>query len=350
MKKFKKILKRSLLIASVLFVIIFASRAYNDYKYNNSDSLETAAYYNDVTNISLYPTDIDGMDVQYVNEGGLQGFHFTPKEKLYKGVVLCYGGSEGSPNFETAEQLVHKGFETFAIFMYGMDNQPETLVRVPLEQFEDVLAYIDKNIDDKEPISVLGISKGAEYSLNLASKYPQISNLVLIAPSSYNFAGLDFNDYGSSWTYGGKELPYLDLQKGSFPAFMKNIVLSPLVKAPVSFKETYSSAVEADENRNEKLIEVENIKANILMVAGGKDEMWDSLAMANDIKSRHPNAELLSYDDAGHIFASSGIIDTESMRIKMGGSPSANQKAKEESEKAIENFLKENHGQYKKGE
>lgn len=340
MKKTTKILKRILFIALGLFVLVFASRAYNDYKYNNSETLETPEYYNDVTNISLYPTDIDGVDAKYVDEARMQGFHFTPKEKLYKGLVLCYGGSEGSPNFETAQLLAEKGFETFAIFMFGMNNQPETLVRIPLEQFEDVLSYIDKNIDDKDPISVLGVSKGAEYALNLASKYPQISNLVLIAPSSYNFAGLDFNDYASSWTYEGEELAYIDVQKGSFPAFMKNIVISSIVKAPVSYKETYSSAVEADENRDDKLIEVEEIRANILMIAGGKDEMWDSLAMAGDIKSRHPNAELLSYDDAGHIFASNGIIDTDTMRIKMGGSLAANEKAKAESETAIEKFLK----------
>ncbi len=343
MKKIKEILKRSFFIAVTLFAIVFLTRSYNDYKYKDSDNDETSKFYNDVTNINLYPTDIKGADIKFVDEGSFQGFHFIPEKKLYKGVVLCYGGSEGSPNFETAEQLAKKGFETFAIFMFGMKNQQETLVRVPLEQFEDVLSYLDKNKNNQGPISVIAASKGAEYALNLSSKYSEISNLVLIAPSSYNFAGLDFNDYGSSWTFEGKELPYIDIQKGSFRAFLNNIVLSSIVKAPISYKETYSSAVEADPDRDEKLVPVKDINANILMIVGSKDAMWDSEKMANDIKSQLPEAEIITFRNAGHIFAGDGVLNLEDMRIKTGGTVYANQKAKNESEKAIENFLKDHH-------
>lgn len=49
-----------------------------------------------------------------------------------------------------------------------------------MEQLEDVLKYINKTIENKNPITVLGTSKGAEYALNLASKYEEISNLILI--------------------------------------------------------------------------------------------------------------------------------------------------------------------------
>ncbi|WP_416334438.1 acyl-CoA thioester hydrolase/BAAT C-terminal domain-containing protein [Anaerococcus sp. DFU013_CI05] len=339
----KKILKRTFFIALGLFAIIFVVRVYNDYKYKDSNNVETPEYYKDVRNISLYPTDIEGVDVRYVDEGSLQGFQFTPKKKLYNGVVLCFGGSEGSPNFETAQKLSQKGFETFAIFMFGMKNQQDTLVRIPLEQFEDILAYLHKTIDDQVPISIIAASKGAEYVLNLASKYPEISNLVLIAPSSYNFAGLDFNDYGSSWTYKGEELPYIDIKKGSFGSFLKNIVLSSIVNAPISYKDTYTSAVESDSNREEKMIPIKDVKANILMIAGVEDAMWDSLNMANIIKNQSPHAKLLSYEGAGHIFGANGILNLENMRIKTGGNLKANQKAQVESEEAIENFLKDQH-------
>ena len=343
MKKTTKIFKRTLLIAVAIFAMVFASRTYNDSKYNDPESMETADYYNDVTNISLYPTDIEGVDVKYIDEGRFQGFNFTPDKKLYKGVVFTYGGSEGSPNFETARILAQEGFETFAVFMYGMKNQQQTLVRIPLEQFEDVLAYLDENKNDQGPISVIAASKGAEYALNLASKYSEISNLVLIAPSSYNFAGLDFNDYGSSWTYEGEQLPYIDIQKGSFTAFFKNIVISSIVKSPISYKETYSSAVEADENSNSKLIPIKDIKANVLMIAGKDDQLWDSLSMANEIQSQLPGAKLLSYKDAGHIFGASDVLNLESMRIKTGGSLEGNKKAQAESQEAIEQFLKDQH-------
>ena len=297
----KKIFFRIFSVVIILLALVFILRIYNDHKYKDTNALKLPEYFKDVNDISLYPTDIDGVDVTYVDEGRMQGFRFVPKEKAHKGLVICFGGSEGSPNFEKAKSLAEEGYETFALFMFGMKNQEQTLRKIPLEQFEDVINYINKNIKDNKPISVLGASKGAEYALNLACKYPEIDNLILIAPSSYNFAGLDFKDYGSSWTYKGKELPYIDIKKSSFSSFLKNILVPAIIKSPISFKDTYNSAIEKDSSSQEKLIPVKDIKTNILMIVGEDDLMWDSLAMANKIKEQNPKAKIYSYKGAGHI-------------------------------------------------
>ena len=339
----KKVFFRIFLVVIVIIALVFILRIYNDKKYKDINSLNFPEYYKDVTNISLYPTDIDGVDVTYVDEGRMQGFRFVPKEKSHKGLVICFGGSEGSPNFENAKILAKEGYETFALFMFGMKNQEQTLRKIPLEQFEDVINYINKNIKDNKPISVLGASKGAEYALNLASKYPEIDNLILIAPSAYNFAGLDFKDYGSSWTYKGKELPYIDIKKSSFNSFLKNILVPAIIKSPISFKDTYNSAIEKDSSSQEKLIPVKNVKANILMIAGEDDLMWDSLAMAKKIKDQNPNAKIYPYKGAGHIFAGNGVLNLGKIIIATGGTTESNEKARSESRKTIDAFLKENH-------
>ena len=328
----------------ILLALVFILRIYNDHKYKDIGVLNLPKYYMDVTNIRLYPTDIDGVDVTYVDEGRMQGFRFVPKKKLHKGLVICFGGSEGSPNFENAKILAKEGYETFALFMFGMKNQKQTLRKIPLEQFEDVINYINKNIKDNKPISVLGVSKGAECALNLASKYPEIDNLILISPSSYNFAGLDFKDYGSSWrTYKGKDLPYIDIKKSSFNSSLKNIIVPSIIKGPISYKETYNSAIEKDSTSKEKLIQVKDIKANILMIVGEDDMMWDSLAMANKIKEQNHNAKIYSYKGAGHIFAGNGVLNLGKIIISTGGTAESNDKAKSESRKIIDDFLKENH-------
>lgn len=339
----KKIFFRIISIVIILQALVFILRIYNDHKYKDSNNLKLSEYYKDVNDISLYPIATDGVDVTYVDEGRMQGFRFIPKEKSHKGLVICFGGSEGSPNFETAKRLAEEGYETFPLFMFGMKNQEQTLRKISLEQFEDVINYINKNIKDNKPISVLGASKGAEYALNLASKYSEIDNLILIAPSSYNFAGLDFKDYGSSWTYKGKELPYIDIKKSSFNSFLKNIIVSNIIKSPISYKETYNSAIEKDSSSQEKLIPVKDVKANILMIVGEDDLMWDSLAMANKIKEENPKAKIYSYKGAGHIFAGNGIINIKKVRIATGGTAEDNKKAKIESIKAIDAFLNENH-------
>ena len=339
----KKIFFRIFSIVIILVVLVFILRIYNDHKYKDNNAFKFPEYYKDVTNISLYPTDIDGVDVTYVDEGRMQGFRFVPKEKLHKGLVICFGGSDGGPNFETAKRLAEEGYETFALFMFGMKNQEQTLRKIPLEQFEDVISYINENIKDNKPISVVAASKGAEYALNLASKYPEIDNLILMAPSSYNFAGLDFKDYGSSWTYKGEELPYIDIKKSSFNSFLKNIIVPAIIKSPISFKETYNSAIEKDSTSKEKLIPAKDVKANILMIVGEDDFMWDSLAMANKIKEQNPKAKIYSYKGAGHIFAGNGILDLGKIRVATGGTAEGNEKAKSESRKTIDDFLKENH-------
>ena len=339
----KKIFFRIFSIVIILVVLVFILRIYNDHKYKDNNAFKFPEYYKDVTNISLYPTDIDGVDVTYVDEGRMQGFRFMPKEKLHKGLVICFGGSDGGPNFETAKRLAEDGYETFALFMFGMKNQEQTLRKIPLEQFEDVISYINKNIKDNKPISVVAASKCAEYALNLASKYPEIDNLILMAPSSYNFAGLDFKDYGSSWTYKGGELPYIDIKKSSFNSFLKNIIVPSIIKSPISFKETYNSAIEKDSTIEEKLIPAKDVKANILMIVGEDDFMWDSLAMANKIKEQNPNAKICSYKGAGHIFAGNGVLNLGKIRVATGGTAESNEKAKSESRKTIDDFLKENH-------
>ena len=132
------------------------------------------------------------------------------------------GSSEGSPYFEATQRLAQEGYETFVLFMFGRKNQPQTLARIPLEQFDDVRTYLDKHSLDQELISIVAISKGAKYALNLTDKYSKISNLILIAASSYNFSGLRFKTGGSFWIYQGEELAYIDIKKSSLKAFSKS--------------------------------------------------------------------------------------------------------------------------------
>lgn len=343
MKKVKKVLLVILILIIAIVALIFILRFYNDGKYGN-ESLTKYEYYKNVTDLSLYPKKAEGIKIKYVDEGAFQGFHMMPDLKKYKGVVICYGGSEGSPNFEQAERLAKEGYETFAIFMFGMKNQPHTLARIPLEQFEDVLKYLDRTGEGKEPITVLGASKGAEYALNLACKYDRISDLILIAPSAYTFAGLDFKNYGSSWTWKNEEIPYIDIKKSSFSVFLKDMLIPMRIKSPIEYKGIYDSAVSQDSDRNKKRIPVEKFKGDILMIVGEDDRMWNSLEMAKIIESGNKNAVISAYKDAGHIFAGDGVLNLPGMRIRVGGNREANKKAEMESNRKIDEFLAQHHG------
>lgn len=333
---------KSVVLIIIAVLLLFSIRKYNDRKYNDKN-INSNEYLNDIKNKKIYNKYIPNISVNYVDYKTLQGFHFTPQNKLHKGIIVCYGGSEGSPNFDKAKNLANKGYETLAVFMFGMKNQNEKLSKIPLEQFEDVLSYINKTIKPKETITLLGASKGAEYILNLATKYKEISNLILIAPSSYNFAGLDFENYGSSWSWKGKDLPFVDFKKCSFLTLLRSMIIPNIINSPICYKNIYDSSLKNDIQIKQKLIELEKVDCNILMIVGGKDEVWDSYSMSKIIKNSTKNSTIKYYKDAGHVFEGNGTIILSNTKIKSGGNIESNKKAELESEKDIDIFLKLHH-------
>lgn len=338
MKRFKKVLLVIICIIIAMVGTVFGMEKYNEKKYGKAEPGDTK----DVTDLSNYPTEIDGVNVKYVDNKTFQGFHLSPTNRKYKGIVICYGGSEGSPAFDVAEKYAKEGYETLSVFMFGMKNQHEKLTKIPLEQFEDVLEYAN-GIEDHDPISIWAASKGSEYALYLASKYDDISGLVLTAPSAYSFSGLDFNDPGASWTWEGEEVPCIDIMKTPLSVTFKSMILPMIVEAPVAYKEVYDAALAADPQRDEKLIPVQDIKADILLIVGKDDQMWGSYDMAQIIKSKNSNAVICAYEDAGHSFRGNGVVNQPGMRIRLGGTEEGNKKAAEESDMAVSDFLSSHH-------
>ena len=335
-KKLKRISLALLGVIATIALLIVGVRAYNDHVYGGETyKFDAPAYFSDPANLSLYPTNIDGVDVRRVDDGAAQGFHLVPREIKHKGTIIVYGGSDGTPNYAQAVDFAKNGYEVMSLFMFGQKNQPKTLARVPLEQFEQTLRYVEAHARSASPLTVMGVSKGAEYALNLTSKYPQINNAILAAPSAYNFNGLDFENYGSSWTWQGKELPYVDIQKTSFGHFIGDMIIPMIVKAPVTYKNAYQAAVDVDENNESKKIPL-NTKANLLIIAGSDDQMWNSASMGKSIKDQRPqNTDLAVYGGAGHVFAGNGVLSTKSIRMNVGGTTDANTRAARESRKLM---------------
>ena len=335
-KKLKRISLVLLSIIAAITLLIIGVRTYNDHVYGGEAyKFNAPAYFSDPANLSLYPTNIDGVDVRRVDDGAAQGFHLVPREIKHKGTIIVYGGSDGTPNYAQAVDFAKNGYEVMSLFMFGQKNQPKTLARVPLEQFEQTLRYVEAHARSASPLTVMGVSKGAEYALNLTSKYPQINNAILAAPSAYNFNGLDFENYGSSWTWQGKELPYIDIQKTSLGHFIGDMIIPMIVKAPVTYKNAYQTAVDMDKDSESKKISL-NTKANILIIAGSDDQMWNSAGMGKSIKDQRPqNTDLAIYGGAGHVFAGNGVLSTGSMRMNVGGTTNANTRAARESHKLM---------------
>ena len=75
----------------------------------------------------------------------LHGVHFKPKHITHSGVITVFGGSEGSNNAGLARALAQEGFEVLALHFFGQTHQQKRLVNVPIDFYQEVLTYIDRD-------------------------------------------------------------------------------------------------------------------------------------------------------------------------------------------------------------
>lgn len=329
-----RIVRKIFLVLGVLVIAIvitvFGIRFYNNQKYDLTEKA-TPDYYD----LSYYPDKFEGGTIKYFEEGKAAGFNLLPDNPIDTEIIVVFGGSEGSSNFDLSLQLAEEGYEVYSLFFFGAPNQNEELNQIPLEFFQDFLDYATLN---NKSVTVIGVSKGAELGLILTNYYDEVANLVLYSPSSYVYQGLSFDrQIKSSWLWKGKELPFINLQQSSFGDLSKNIIDSILLN-PVSYRKTYISAVEMNDNSEEAKINTSNFGGQALLIAGEKDEVWQGDVAARELsKALGGNTILDIYPKAGHLFGVPPTIGG----MKIGGSLEANKKAKKESDKRLFKFLKE---------
>lgn len=284
--------------------------------------------------------DVNG-DVQVFSvSGALNGFHYVPAEISHKGIVITLGGSEGSAGEWYAAPLANLGYEVLAVYYFGKGELPQLLSEVPLEFFDEVLKYIEENCKGKKPITVIGGSKGAELAALLSIYYPQINNIVLYAPASFVFQGLDYTSQKSSWTIHKKALSFIPLLQNAYSkiTYEGNALCLRLM---------YETAVEtaSEEILKKALIDLSHFQGKALIFAGGDDCLWQSDTAAEILHKQKPeNIALHIFEKAGHSFGLPASGNPAVIGgIKNGGTLEENKKAAIESSKILTDFLAASH-------
>ncbi len=114
--------------------------------------------------------------------------------------------------------------------------------------------------------------------------------------------------------------------------------------SPLSFRGAYESSANKAQNQEEARIKVENTDANILLIAGTDDLMWQSEVAAENIYNKRPEkTEKLIYQGAGHIFSTDRYIYSDDMVLAMGGNKDINEEARIDSDKIIMERLSQWH-------
>lgn len=220
-------------------------------------------------------------------------------------LIIVLGGSEGNDGSarHIAPRLASEGFAALGLPYYSPDRGagpailglPTTFSEIPVDRIEQVYrwARADPRIDAGR-IGLWGVSKGGEFAILAASTYEWLDAVAAIVPSDVLWEGFGSGSVeatGSpSFSLDGRPLPFVpyggpgrrrdakDMGRWRFPA-----------RAAVA------------------RIPIERFRGLLLVAGGGRDEVWDSAGMSQNIAERRAEAGLptvsLIFPDAGHNLA-----------------------------------------------
>jgi dienelactone hydrolase len=237
------------------------------------------------------------------------------------------------------------GFTAFALGYFGVPGLPSALVEIPLELLERGIDLFRDRFATGRRVGVVGVSKGAELALLLASRFPHaIAPTVAIAPSCVVWYGLDMSDFSSmtrsSWTHGGAPVPFLSIAAGRMPAFSAHGM-----RTDVCYDLTAYDVEDVDAAR----IPIERARGPILLLAGDDDHTWPSSSMARELNERmneHGRSDDLTnvvYPGAGHAFVMREFMPPPGSpgapQIDFGGTADSDAAAASDTWARIANFL-----------
>lgn len=215
--------------------------------------------------------------------------------------MILLGGSEGGIWPEDAKEVTElqaAGYNVATIAYFGMDGVPENLSRIRVDSFGEALELL-KNNPKVNPrcIGVMGVSKGGELTLLLSSLYPDIRLAVAIVASDVVFQSSEATSKShSSWTYQGKELPFVPYKLWSGAGL--SAFFSAVTGMGDNYLPLHQQALDDNPERvKAATIAVEKINGPVLFVSGTQDQYWPATMMSERANQRlkaanfaHPHA------------------------------------------------------------
>jgi acetyl esterase/lipase len=203
---------------------------------------------------------------------------------------------------------------------FGGEGQSPGLCEVPLETFVSAIDELCQR--GCKHIAIIGTSKGAEAALLVAAHDDRVEVVVAISPTSVVWGNIGPGHDGiawperSSWTWKNEPFAFVPADPSWVKQYRDGLVsYRGLFEHCLTRFASYIPAA---------TIPVEQIAANIVLIAAGSDALWPSEAFARSILQRRQmfgkNAKLVYDADAGHRLLLPGETTPRSALHAHGGS------------------------------
>lgn len=246
---------------------------------------------------------------------------------LYKGVrssdkVVIFVGGGGSTVEEaigSASFIRNAGFTVLVLGYYGWEGTPLKMENIPVEYAANAVKYLKSECDINR-IIMAGPSEGAVYTLLCASLLPEINAVCAVTPMDYIMAApMSKGTVESVYTKDGIALPFADFS-------IKEQGVMKLLKGALSdrkygFRRMIRYACDQVDPPEDAFIRVEDMKAELLMIVPGFDDIWGSEEAAKRIETRLKNngyeypVETLTPHKASHMMG--GSYDLSGIGMKL---------------------------------
>lgn len=293
---------------------------------------------------------------QTVVERSIAGFPhavvYTLEGDVPRPVLVILHGAEGGDEAgrRFGPEFARMGYAAVGLPYYSPDwgeygpppqfpDLPGSFIDIRVEQIAELRdALRDLPGVDIERFGLLGASKGSEFALIAASRYPWIDSVVAYTPTDIVWEGwglemVEAEGTRSSFSFEGQPLPFMP-----YRGFVEGLLAGPAADLRAIHE---NGRADHPDREAAARIPVERYPGALMLIVGGKDAQWNSTRAAMNIFRVRTDAgletEVRGYPEAGHDLVGDG---GPREAARSGGTPEADAAARQDVWPKVLDFLR----------
>lgn len=255
-------------------------------------------------------------------------------------VVILHGADGGDGAGRTMGPVLAKmGYAAVGLPYYSPNwgefgpppqfpDLPGSFLDIRVDQLADLRAALDGMEGlDVDRFGLFAGSKGSEFALIAASRYPWIDSVVAYTPSDVVWEGwglevVEAEGTRPSFSFEGESLAFMP-----YRGFVEGLLAGDAADLRAIHE---NGRADHPEREADARIPAEAYQGPLMLIAGEQDAQWNAVRQARNIAASREavglETELLIYPDAGHDLIGDGSSAREAHRS--GGTPEANAAAR----------------------